>query len=91
MCSLHYWKSSYAQRVPDTSHLKQLIPTIHAQELERVKKALQGRSISIIFDGTTRVCEAFAVVACYIDEASNIHQMFVAISMIDDQLIDPSL
>ena len=65
----------YAQRVPDASHLRQLIPIIHAQELERVKKALQGRSISIIFDGTTRVCEAFAVVARYIDEERNIRQM----------------
>ena len=63
------------------------IPIIQAQELERVKKALQGRSISIIFDGTTRVCEAFAVVACYIDEESNIRRMLVAMSMIDDQLI----
>eukprot|EP00731_Ephydatia_muelleri_P007427 Em0003g1675a len=77
----------YAQRVPDASHLRQLIPIIQAQELERVKKALQGRSISIIFDGTTRVCEAFAVVARYIDEESNIRQMLVAMSMIDDQLI----
>ena len=58
----------YAQKVPDASHLKQLIPIVQAQELERVKKALQGRSISIIFDGTTRVCEDFAVVARYIDK-----------------------
>ena len=28
----------YAQRVPDASHLRQLIPIIQAQELERVKK-----------------------------------------------------
>ena len=44
--------------------------------------------MSIIFDGTTRVCEAFAVVACYIDEQSDVRQMLVAISMIDDQLIE---
>ena len=77
----------YARKVLDASHLWQLIPIIHAQELARVKEALHGRFFSIIFDGTTRVCEAFAVVARFVDDNGSIHQMLVAISMIDDQLV----
>ena len=76
----------YARKVLDASHLWQLIGIIHAQELARVKEALHGR-FSIIFDGTTRVCEAFAVVARFINDNGSIHQMLVAISMIDDQLV----
>ena len=32
----------YARKVPDASHLRQLIPIIHAQELARVKEALHA-------------------------------------------------
>ena len=43
-----------------STHLWQLIPFIHQEELSRIKREILQRPLSIIFDGTTHVCEAFA-------------------------------
>ena len=52
----------------DSSHLRQLIPFILDQKTCKLKKEIDGKHLSIIFDGTTHVCEAFVVVVRYIDE-----------------------
>ena len=49
-----------------STHLRQLIPFIHQEELSRIKREIRQRPFSIIFDGTTHVCEAFVIVLRYL-------------------------
>ena len=48
----------------DCSHLRRLIPF---SELKKIKEEIAGKNISIVYDGTTHVYEAFVIVLCYID------------------------
>ena len=50
-----------------STHLRQLIPFILHDEVKTLKQEISGRPISIIFDGTTHVAEAFVVVLHFID------------------------
>ena len=47
-------------------NMRQLLPFVLGQESDRVKAAISGRPISIIFDGTTHVCEALVIVVKYL-------------------------
>ena len=49
-----------------STNLRQLIPFMHQEELSRIKQEILNQSLSIIFDGTTHVCEAFVVVLHYL-------------------------
>ena len=51
----------------NSTHLRQLILFILNEELDRQREQLSGKHISIIFDGTTHVAEAFVVVVRYLD------------------------
>ena len=51
-----------------STNLKQLIPFIHQEEVSRIKQEILNQPLSIIFDGTTHVCEAFVVVLCYLTD-----------------------
>lgn len=50
-----------------SSHLRELIPFVLEQETSKLKGEISGLPISIIFDGTTHVCEALAIVVRYMD------------------------
>ena len=76
----------YTRHFPDQSHLKHIIPVIQAAELQDIKQAAGSKPFSISFDGTTRVCEAFAIVVRFLDEQFNPIQKLLTISFIDDQL-----
>ena len=56
----------HAYSLTSSSNLRQLIPFIHKNELEKIHRAVDGKPVSIIFDGTTHVCEALVVVLRYI-------------------------
>ena len=51
-----------------STHLRQLIPFIHQEELSRIKREICQRPLCIIFDGTTHVCEAFVIVLRYLTD-----------------------
>ena len=51
-----------------STNLRQLIPFIHQEELSRIKQDILNQPLSIIFDGTTHVCEAFVVVLRYLTD-----------------------
>ena len=76
----------YTRHFPDQSHLKHIIPVIQAAELQDIKQAAGSKPFSISFDGTTCVCEAFAIVVRFLDEQFNPIQKLLTISFIDDQL-----
>ena len=48
--------------------MRQLLPFVLRQETTRIKQALCGRPTSIIFDGTTHVCEALVIVVRYLTD-----------------------
>ena len=50
-----------------STHLRQLIPFILNEEIDSLREQLSGKCLSIIFDGTTHVAEAFVVVVRYLD------------------------
>ena len=52
----------------DSSHLRELLPYILQQETSRLKEEVRGKHLSIIFDGTTHVCEALVVIIRYMEK-----------------------
>ena len=45
-----------------------LIPLILCDEHEKTKKEISGQPLSVIFDGTSRMEEALAIVIRFVDE-----------------------
>ena len=59
----------HGHRLTASGHLSELIPSILEKEKEKVKSELQSvEEVSIIFDGTTRLGEALAVVIRFVQE-----------------------
>jgi len=52
-------------------NLNQLVPFIHQQEQISVKNQINQQEISIIFDGTTHVCEALAILVRFVEKKWN--------------------
>ena len=50
-----------------SSSLRQLLPFILQNELQNLKEEIKGKHVSILFDGTTHVCEALVVMSRYLD------------------------
>ena len=75
----------------DSSKLRQLIPFILDKEIQDLKRAIEGKSVAVIFDGTTHICEAMVVVLRYVDDDWQIKQqvcrlMLVAKSMTGEEV-----
>ena len=43
------------------------IPFIHSQEISLVKTEISKKNIAVVFDGTSRLGEVFAIVVRYVD------------------------
>ena len=68
-----------------------MIPFIRNVEREKLQKEIEGKKLSVIFDGTTHVCEAMVIVLRFIDEHWCIKQrtarlMLLARSMTGEEL-----
>lgn len=59
-----------------------LVPFILSQEQAEVKKVIMGRPLSVIFDGTTRLGEAIAIVVRFIDNACTIEQRLIHLQLL---------
>ena len=58
--------------------MAQLIPFLHCKEEDELKKEISGAPyVAVIFDGTSRLGEALAVVLRYVDADFKIHQRLV--------------
>ena len=58
-----------------------LVPFIINEEVSRIKGEIQGKSLGIIFDGTTHGCEAFAIAVRFINSSWTIEQRLVKIQL----------
>ena len=61
-----------AFRLTDRSHMSNLIPFIWKEEEKRIKNEIEGRDLSIVFDGTTRLGEAVVILVRYVTEGMEI-------------------
>lgn len=56
-----------ALRLVSARHLYALLPFIQEQEKKRIKEEVAGHDVSIIFDGSTRLGEALAIILRFVD------------------------
>ena len=51
-----------------STNMRQLVPFILSEEVNKLKQEISGRNVSIIFDGTTHVAEAFVLVVRFVSD-----------------------
>lgn len=51
-----------AFRLAHSSHLSDYIPPLHSREKQNIRQEIEGKYVSLIFDGTSRLGEALAMV-----------------------------
>ena len=61
-------------RLTDRRHMSNLVPFIYAQEQADIKAEISGKPVSVVFDGTTRLGEAMAVIVQFVDGSFAIQQ-----------------
>ena len=69
-------------RLSDRRHMSDLIPLLVSQEQDNIKGEISGRPISVVFDGTTRLGEAMAVVVRFIDASFSIQQRLIRLQLV---------
>ena len=57
----------HAYSLSDRRGMSDLIPFIQSEEKQKIKAELQGKKVSLIFDGTTRLGEALVVILRFVD------------------------
>ena len=62
--------------------LSDLIPFVLQNERDKLKKEIEGRDVSIVFDGTTHMGEAMAVVLRYVDSDWQIQQRLARLMLL---------
>ena len=78
-----------ALRLTAGAHLSQFIPIVLEEKRGSVQKETRGRPVSIIFDGTTRLGEAIAVVLRFVDDEWRIHQRLVRLRTVAKAVYAP--
>lgn len=73
-------------RLTGRSHLTDLIPFVLEEEKSSLKAEIQGRSVSLAFDGSTRQGEALAIVLRYLDSNWKIQQRLVRLQIVSKSL-----
>lgn len=63
--------------VSGSQHLGDLIPCVQNEEKKKIQSAIAGRQVSVIFDGTTKVCEAMVIILRFIDDSWNVNQRVI--------------
>lgn len=58
------------------------VPFILKDEENRIRQEIDGKQLSIIFDGTSRLGEALAIVVRFVNDDLSIHQRLVRLQML---------
>lgn len=67
---LHHFRElleQHAYKLADPRGMYDLLPVVLSEEQTRIKAEIKDKNIAIIFDGTTRLGEAFAIIVRFID------------------------
>lgn len=62
--------------------MSDIVPFIFCQERDLQKQEMSGKYLSIVLDGTTRVCEAMAIIVCYVDSEWCIQQRLLRLYLL---------
>lgn len=73
-------------RLTSVPNMRQLIPFVRKEEEEMIKGEISGHNVSVIFDGTTRLGEALAIVVRFITADWEIKQRLVRLQLIAKSL-----
>ena len=73
-------------RLSDRHYMSDIVPLIHQEELRLLKKEIQGKHLSVIFDGTTRFGEAMAVIVRFVDDDWCIQQRLLCLQLLTKSL-----
>ena len=80
---LRSFLEKYGHRLTSESHLRELIPSILQKEKETLKSELsEAKAVSTIFDGSTRLGEALAIIVRFVDSQWNVQQRLVRLQVL---------
>ena len=72
----------YGHRLTSQSHLRELIPSVLQKEKETLQSELsEAKAVSTIFDGSTRLGEALAIIVRFVDSQWNVQQRLVRLQV----------
>ncbi len=71
-----------AFQLTDRRHMSDLVPFILTQEQADVKSENTGSPLSVIFDGTTHLGEAMAIVVRFVDDSFVIKQRLIRLQLL---------
>ena len=84
---LRSFLEKYGHRLTAHGHLSQMIPSIIEKEKETLKTELSlVDDCSVIFDGTTRLGEALAIVVRFVDDEWNVQQRLIRLQVLAKSL-----
>ena len=84
---LRSFLEEYGHRLTAHDHLSQMIPSIIEKEKETLKTELSlVDGSSVIFDGSTRLGEALAIVVRFVDDEWNLQQRLLRLQVLDKSL-----
>ena len=69
-------------RLTNRRNMTGLVPYIVTQEKADIKAKILGKSVSVIFDGTTRLGEATAIVVRFVDDSFVIQQHLIRLQLL---------
>lgn len=72
----------YGEKLTGRQHLGDLIPMVRDQERRDLKKMLCGRPLSLIFDGTTKLGEAMAILVRFVEDDFTICQKLIRLQLV---------
>ena len=75
-----------ALRLANRRQLADLIPFVFSQEQKNLKKEISNKYLSVIFDTTTRLGEAMAIVVQYIDDEWSIQQRLICLKLLQKSM-----
>lgn len=85
MCSVE----EYGEKLTGQQHLGDLIPMVRDQERRDLKKMLCGRPLSLIFDSTTKVGEAMAILVRFVEDDFTICQKLIRLQLVAKSMHGP--
>ena len=70
----------------DRSHMLDLIPFVHSQEVNLIKAEIANRPVSVVFDGTTGLGEVMAIVLCFVNNDLKVVQRLVRVQLLQKSM-----
>ena len=75
-----------AHRLTDRRHMYDYVPFILKQEEDCIRTEINGKDVSVIFDGTSRHGEALAIILRFADDEWIVQQRLVRVQMLSKSL-----